>query len=48
LEDWDANLNRFVRVIPRDYRRVLEEQMSMERREDLGPISSRLEEAIVV
>ena len=48
LENWDANLNRFVRVIPRDYRRVLEEQMSMERREDIGPISSRLEEAIVV
>jgi len=28
IDNWEASLSRFVRVIPRDYKRVLAEQQS--------------------
>ena len=29
LSDWDASLERFVKVMPNDYRRVLDEQAAL-------------------
>jgi len=33
LDDWDRVLERFVKVMPRDYKRVLEERKAAHRQE---------------
>jgi glutamate synthase domain-containing protein 3 len=48
LESWDSNLSRFVRVIPRDFRRVLDEKKSIASSQEIAQISSRLKEAVLV
>ena len=37
LEDWDASLSRFVKVMPVDYRRALTEMQAQHRRPPLSP-----------
>ena len=41
LEEWEATVSRFVKVMPLDYRRVLEEQRSAEKdqQKELGVIN---------
>jgi len=48
LEDWVSNLSRFVRVIPREYRRVIKDQKELVNTPEIASSSPRLEEAVAV